>query len=781
MALLAVALASSPSPAAPAGILTGQISAQETHEPLPGALVRLLNGNLEAITDSSGRYVIRGIETGYYNISITRQSYRPVLKNRVIVKAGIPTVLDVAMTVKPIVLSGVVVRPTYFEKPSGAVASSQRMDFEEIATQPGGYFDVQRAIQALPSVMAGADQNNEIVVRGGNVGENLFVVDNIEVPNPNHFTSQGASGGAVSVINTDFIRQVDFIAGAFPARYGNKASSVLDIGLREGAADAFHAKGELGMSGVSATVEGPARHSATYLAGFRRSYFSFIKSRFGITATPHFINLQGKLAYAIDPRHKLILLGIYAADDYRLDLTGAQREDYQHSVDYRSWQYTGGAVLQTLYDAGFITHTLSTTGSHWRQNEADTLANPTYSKSSSEAESSYKLDAYFKSPGAGALSVGMDVRTTRAINDLWMKPDTLYRYDPYTGQLLEATCYVYDLRIKPLPSAWRYGGYAQLERDLGRIATLRAGTRADYIAYTGQMTVSPRAGAGFHLAPGTDLTLAYGRCYQPPEWFQIGLDTANRRLRAKYADHYVAGFEQIFAEDIRGTLEAYYKAYRSVAVPHALTTADPYDRDNVYVNAGQGDARGVEVFLQKKVKRNLWGTISYSYSVARMNDPRYPGVWYDWDFDLRHIFTAIAGYREDFKRFAWYRAFRSRWWYPTAAVLPVVPADESELSLRFRYLGGKPYTPLIMHPEMKMWQLDPQLSINTERADPYARLDLHVQRRWFLGGVNLSTYLEVENVLNYPNIWDYQYVNSGKRKPVYQYGRTLIAGVTFEI
>jgi hypothetical protein len=211
-----------------------------------------------------------------------------------------------------------------------------------------------------------------------------------------------------------------------------------------------------------------------------------------------------------------------------------------------------------------------------------------------------------------------------------------------------------------------------------------------------------------------------------------------------------------------------------------MTTGDPSDTSNVYLNCGRGYSQGVELFLQKKVKENFWGTLSYSYSLSQMEDPRYPGTYYDWDYDYGSIVTAIAGYRCNFNDKLWYVDLRYKWWFPPLSVIPVFPGDETEYSLRWRFLGGRPYTPMIMHPELRLWQLDPLTRLNSERAEPYNRVDFYIKRRWFLDRLGLVSYFEIDNLTNYPNIWEYQYTTDAKRKPIYQYGFNLTAGLIVE-
>lgn len=762
------------------GSIAGKVVDKTTREPLAGANIIVMDTQLGAAADVNGDFIVRNIESGSYNIEISMLGYKTLIKNRVVVKPGKSIFLQVELGQEPIQMSGIVVTPTFFEKTKDAVVSSRRMDFEEIITQPGGCYDVQRAVQALPAVVSGADQDNEIIVRGGNYGENLFVIDNIEIPNPNHFAWQGTGGGPINIINTDFVRQIDFMAGAFPAKYGNKASSVMDIKLRQGARDGLHAKFNIGMAGIGGSIEGPIKNGS-FLVSAHRSYLSLIKSSFGMTAVPHYYNIQGKFTYDLSPKHKLNTLGIYANDwIYIEDETTRPQMASDITIDAKSYQYTFGGSLVSLFKRGYSSFTLSRTLNYWNHYVTDTSEAQVYHNYATEVENTAKIDMVLRPFAKNEISLGVYLKNPEYDYDTWAKPETLFIYDPETGAIIDTTDYIYGLDVKKRESSWKHGGYVQYRNNLGRILTFTLGLRYDRFEYTGNAYFCPRAGVSIHLTKNTDFNLAYGKHSQTPDWYQLALDTANHYLKNKYTDQYVVGLEHLFAEDVKGTVEGYYKKYQDVPIQRAYTTSDPNDWDHVYVNKGEGYAKGIEFFLQKKVKQNLWGTLSYSYSIARMEDPRDSTIEFSWDFDYQHVFTLISGYRQEFKGLGWFENLKRKWWYNIISIIPIVPGDETECSFRWRYIGGKPYTSQTWHPEWKRWTLDEDQPINSTRMDAYKRFDLHIKRRWFFGKWSLMSYLEVENLFNTPNIWDYQYLDTGEIETVYQYGRMIIGGVVVE-
>lgn len=652
-------------------ILSGKVVDETTQEPLPGVNVMIVGTNKGAATDINGYFKIEGLEPKIYNVKFSMLGYKVIIKNRVVVKSNLLNFLIIELKEEPIQMKGVVVKPSFFEKAKDAVVSSRRMDFGEIISQPSGCYDVQRAVQALPAVVSGTDQDNEIIVRGGNYGENLFVIDNIEVQNPNHFAWQGTGGGPVSIINTQFVREIDFIAGAFPAKYGDKVSSVMDIKLREPSRNRLNAKFDIGMSGAGGSIEGPI-HKASYMISAHKSFLSLIKSSFGLTAVPHYQNVQGKLVYDLSPRNKLILDGIFGNDWIHIEEeASAYRSTQGIIIDAKSHQYALGGTLKSLFGNGYSLFTLSRTLNYWNHYVTDTNKITVYHNYATEAENSVKFDLTLKPLTNSEISLGTYLKKPEINYDTHQKPDTMFIYDT-TGAVIGTTDYVYRLDVQKDTNSYKYGGYLQYKQNIGRYFTLTSGLRYARFDYTKDRYLSPRIGGSFHITKDTDFNIAYGKCYQSPQWYKLMYDERNHSLKSKYTDQWVIGLERLFLEDIKGTIEGYYKKYKDVPIQKAYTTPDPNDWDNVYVNKGKGYCKGIEFFLQKKVKQNLWGTLSYSYSISRMKDPRYPEKEYSWNFDFRNVFTLILGYRKEFKGLNWYNRMKQNWWYNIISFIPKV-------------------------------------------------------------------------------------------------------------
>ncbi|HHJ53587.1 MAG TPA: hypothetical protein ENJ89_10365, partial [Caldithrix abyssi] len=184
------------------GNLAGTVRDKISQQPLVGVNIVVENTIQGAASDVNGNYFIPALQPGSYNISFQYLGYQTVLKSNIIINPGKTTVLDVIMEADVLESESIEVTASYFQKPLDAVVSSRSVDMEEIRRSPGSNLDIQRVMQALPAVVSASDQNNEIIIRGGNPGENLFIMDEIEIPNPNHFGQHGEGGGPINMINT---------------------------------------------------------------------------------------------------------------------------------------------------------------------------------------------------------------------------------------------------------------------------------------------------------------------------------------------------------------------------------------------------------------------------------------------------------------------------------------------------------------------------------------------------------------------------------------------------
>ena len=770
------------------GTLRGLVLDRSTNRPIGSVNVVLEDTLIGAATDLDGKFTILAIPVGTHNIRFSCLGYQTFIESDVFIRAGDHSELTVTLEPVPLEMDEVVVKPSFFKKSQDASTSFHNMDWAEIRIDPGSAEDVQRVVQALPSVVTGADQMNELIVRGGMPNENLFLMDHIEIANPNHFGLQGQGGGPINMLNNEFVREVDFYAGAFPACYGDKASSVMDIHLRAGNYQKYQGNVNLGMAGAGILVEGPiVKEKSSFMFSARRSFLDWVISSTGMTAVPEYHNLQSKIDIDLSPRHHLSLDGVYGHDYVKVEEgedIGGYGGGNANEVLSRGDQIISGGTLTSLWGVKGISHlTLSHVTSRWDQSIRFDVTNHYYDKSS-ESETALKLEMIWALNPHHEISAGIQEKYVQFNINRSIGADTIFYWDTNFAQAQDDTIIGIFRTYAPWTgygdvNSNKSGAYVQYTVKPMSLITLRTGLRWDYFDYNSAQNLSPRVSLSIQVASKTILNLAYGLHAQSPSYEELTRNLANRDLESKVTRHAVVGVEHQLRPDTKASVEIYYKDYRHVPIEVASTTPDPYDEDyGRMVNQGEGDSRGVEFFLQKKFSRNYHATLSYAYYRSRAVDPR-TDEFYDWDYDYRHALTLIAGYRIRFGQKPWYQHLRAKWWYQASAwALPL--ADELELGIRWRYLGGRPYTAPIYHRELHTWVTEPDQEWNINRFPPYHRLDLRIDRRFFFNRWNLVTYFDIMNIYGRDNIWDYSRNEYGEVEEELQWQIFPVGGVMVE-
>jgi hypothetical protein len=771
------------------GSVQGAVTASSSRIPLASAAVTVIGTSMGAVTDERGRYHIDRIPAGTYNIRFSLVGYTAMVKTDIAVNPGRVAELSVALDEEPVAMESVTSTATesYFEKDPEAEVSGRTMDTEEIVTAPGSWMDVQRVVQVLPSVTSGADMMNEIIVRGGNYGENLFVMDGIEIPNPNHFAFQGAGGGPISILRSEFINDVSFLAGAFPARFGDKASSVMDIALRNGNREKHLKTIDTGMAGLGTMMEGPLGKSGSYLFSARKSFLDLIISNTGLTAIPRLQNMQAKITRSFGSNHTLLWNTVFGNDSIRIR-PGEDTDDTdnQNAEESTSLFVTGLTLKSTfgqnLYGEGVLSHVRN----HWATDvweEGTTRSDDLFNNRSLEAETTLKYDLTLLL-GRHELSGGISLKNSRFDHDIFSEPDTVFTWDTSFATAREDTATgiyrIYpawrdDHKVNTLKSA----AYGQIRLSPTDRLTLRIGERWDHLAYTGHGTLTPRIGIRYRLADTLWLNGAYGVHSQSPSYIELTSHPDNRDLDYYRTRQKVAGIEWIPRPDTRITLEAYTKRYSGVPVPKEWTTPDPWDSfEGRMVNAAKGHTEGIELFLHRKMSTSFMYILSYSHSRAFFTDPR-TNVERPWDFDNRNLFTLSAAKKWRPGETNWYPAIRKKLWYKlTGWLLPF--GDEVMLSGKWRFAGGRPYTEPEYLREYHVWIEPADVPFNTKRLADYHRLDLRLDRRFYRKDRSYVVYIDVMNVYGRDNIWDYSRDKYGKVERVSQFSTMPVGGFTME-
>lgn len=754
---VAAALVETDTSDAPRGTLTGRVVDQTTNQPLPGAHVRIKSLEWGTATRSDGRFTLANLPPGTYTVRVSMVGYETAVRGPVPVTNGRPHQLSVALQPTVVQQEGVEVTVNHFETSADAPTSVRTLEAEEIRRAPGAAGDVQRVMRATPGVAVSNDRRNDLIVRGGSPRENLILLDGIEVPNLSHFGTQGATGGPISMLDSDFLDDATFLTGGFPARYGGALSSVLQLKLREGSRQQVHGSADLSMAGAGGSAEGPipgadGARGSWFVSG-RRSYLDLLHSSIGLTAVPQYSSGQGKAVYDLTSNDRLTAIGLAGRHSiqFESDSTVARTQNGGDRV-------VGGLKWRHLWgEAGSSTLTASVVSSTFRTDQYNDQNRLDYRNRSRETTYSARLTSTWRLAPSTTLDAGGTIRIIDYRHDLFSEPDTTNTgtVRPGLDETTGATPVQPDL-------------YAQLTHHPTEQLSLTAGVRASAFSLSDHpYTVSPRLSARYEFTPSLALHAAYGRYYQRPEliWF-TATETAED-LAPTHATHGIAGLEWTPGTAWRVTIEGYLKRYGNVPsfverpMLSTINQGTGYGAFTVGPLSDEGTAhsRGVEAFARRRLTDQFHATVSYTLSEARYTP--LDGIERSTGHDVRHMATVILGASEI-----------------DTGLLGLLGG-----SVKLRYASGQPTTPYDREASRALDRgIIDTTRVNARRLPDYLRLDVRLDRRDHFSWGSVTSYVEVQNVTGHRNVAARLYdADTHTVKDVTHWGRFFVGGVKIEI
>ncbi|MCC2546592.1 TonB-dependent receptor [Hymenobacter sp. BT175] len=734
------------------GILSGTVRDRATQQLLPGVTVALEGTTLGTATDEEGRFRLTGIPTGSYNVRVSFIGYEVLLRSNVTITSGNANIVRFELTAAARQLGEVQVTASRAIRVATAETplSVQRLNVEEIKSNPGGNFDISKVVQSLPGVGGGgtggtAGFRNDIIIRGGAPNENVYYLDGIEVPVINHFQTQGSAGGPAGMLNVSFIEDVTLSSSAFEARYDNALSSVLQFRQRDGNPDRTQGNVRLSGTEVAGTLEGPLTKNTTYLASVRRSYLQLLFKAIDLPIRPNYWDAQFKVTTKLGPKTTLTALGLGALDHFEVAVPkeSSPEKEYllRNTPAIDQWNYTVGVALRQLISQGYLNVALSRTQ---LDNQVDLFEGGTSFSGdesrrvlltrSGEAENKLRVDVnqtagkWRYAYGASGQWIEFNSRYFNRLRRAVLNPD---------GSEQQPAV---DVRFQSDLSFARFGLFAQVTRSLlpGDRLTLSAGLRTDGNSFTDGganllQTLSPRLSASYALAEKWNLNASVGRYYKIPPSTLLGFRDNGGRLVNQSADyiqstHYVAGLEFLPAASTRFTVEGFYKKYGRypVSVRNGISLANLGGDfaalgNEAVTSTGRGQAYGGEFFFQQKLTRNLFAVTSYTLFWSEFTgiDGRYkPSAW-----DTRHLASVLLG-----------RKFGRGW----------------EMGLKYRFAGGAPYTPYDLTASRQNYLTNglgvlDYSRLNTERLGSFQQFDFRLDKRINLRRLTLDLYVDVQN------------------------------------
>ena len=715
--------------------IKGVVIDKSTRQPLEFVNVLVVGLGIGASTDANGNFLITQVPPGIYRLQASFLGYKTELTPEYRVNHVTPYV-QIELEEENASLNEVVVAASPFQKVPESPVSLRVIGLQEIEKAPGANRDISKVVQNYPGVaFSPIGYRNDLIVRGGGPSENRFYLDGVEIPNINHFSTQGASGGPVGLIDADLIRSVKFYSGAFPADKGNALSSVLDFSLRDGDMERNSLKATLGASEVSLSSNGHIGNKTSYLVSVRQSYLQALFKILGLPFLPAYTDASFKIKTRFDSHNELTLLGLGGIDRMKLNL-GIEGEDAEYMLSYlpeiNQETYTVGGVYRHYSQRHVQSIVLSQSylnnrNVKYRDNDESSEENLTLRLGSIEQETKLRMENT-SSWSVWKVKAGFDLNYFRYKSNEYRKvfAKALREYDYHT-----------DL------SLWRWGMFASVDYAApDKSFTASMGVRTDGNNYSDKMKelwrqLSPRLSVSYQLIEGLTLSGHVGLYYQLPSYTALGFkgeegEYVNRHLDYISVSQESLGLSWTPNENMELSAEGFYKLYGHM--PFSLSDQIPlYCKGNDYGTIGnealsseaKGRSYGVELMFKWLLTQKLNLSSSLTIFKSEFKDGEQgsyvPSAW-----DNRFILNMSGTYN-----------FPKHW----------------SLGAKVSCIGGSPYTPYDVEKSslVEAWNVQGRAyydysRYNQERLPVFGQLDVRVDKTFYLKKCMLGFYLDIQNI-----------------------------------
>lgn len=725
------------------GLVRGKIINASTNLGLPFAKIQLLDQQMGAISLEDGTYEIKGIAPGVYSFKASSPGFKDQIINEITVTNARSIDLDFVLEVVVVEQKEVTIRANRFRQNIESPVSLKTLNSTEIERLPGANRDVSKVIAALPGVASRATFRNDIIIRGGSPGENKFYLDGIEVPNINHFATQGSSGGPVGLLNVNFIREVDFYSGAFPSNRANGLSSVISFKQKDGNKDGLITNFALGSSDAALTLDGPIGKKVDFIFSARRSYLQFLFAALKLPILPTYNDFQYKVNVKLNDKNKISFIGLGAIDDFRLNtsvndnITDTVQREYNNFILgnlplQKQWNYTVGLnyshISKNSVQNVVLSRNMLNNRSSRYKDFIEIDANRLQDYTSFEAENKLRLEHTYLKNG-WKWNAGLGYEYARYYNSTFNK--ITVQGNPFTVDF-ESDLFLSKVAL-----------FSQLSKGfIKERLNLSFGIRTDVSNYSPEMMnpldqLSPSLSVNFRVTPSFALNANVARYHQLPAYTILGFrdisgTLVNKANNLSYiqADHLVFGAEYLSKFNSRFTLEGFFKKYDKYpfSLKDSLSLANVGSDFGIVGNeavssTSTGRTYGAEFLYQQKLIKGFYAILAYTFVVSEFRDKNNVFVPTAWD--SKNIVSLTGGKR-----------FKKGW----------------EIGFRWLFSGGSPFTPydvetsrLIQNWDINGFGLLDYNLLNTQREESFHQLNVRVDKKIFLNKMNLNFYLDIQN------------------------------------
>ena len=693
-----------------------------------------LNNSQGTVSEEDGTFQITNVVPGSYNLTASFVGFDSQTKFNIIIKSRGNRSFNFILIESSESLEEVVVsNKNTISRPKETPLSTQSLSAVEIATYPGGNNDVVQVAQSLPGVSPSVGGfRNDLIIRGGAPNETVYYLDGVEVPNINHFATQGSAGGPVGLLNVSFINDVTLSTSAFGSQYDNPLSGVLQFKQRDGNKERFNTNIRVSATDAAFTFEGPLfknkkkESNTSFLLSVRRSYLQALFKLIGLPIRPDYWDYQYKLSHQIDKYNDLYFIGLGSVDDFTVEAP----EDYDEEAQ---------AVLE---QAPFIKQKTNSIGVTWRKRFKDgsgymesTLSNnrlenifTNYIDPENETGIIFRNDAIES-------ETKLRHQLTKFLSDWKITAGFNLQHSFYTNNTTNNTDAIfYTTEIDFM----KYGFFANATRSFfDEKFDVSVGFRIDDDSFTTSSGLvsnfSPRLSLSYEFLEDWRISATAGRYFKIAPYTILGFRDSNGILSNKdsdytQSDHYVIGLQHYLNPAASISLEGFYKKYSNypVSVLDQISLANKGADFEVLGNEdvetiGNGRSYGLEFQYQQKLLNNFYSIFSYTYFFSEFTgfetDIYTPSVW-----DSRHLISFVGGYKLK---------------------------KNLEISSRYRFAGQTPYVPtnldatLASYPEIIL----DYTRLGEEKLATFSQLDIRVDKKWNYNKYSLNIFFEVQNVL----------------------------------
>ena len=728
--------------------ISGLVIDRYTGQPIEFANVSIVDLGLGSSTDSLGFFKINNLNPGIYNLQVSFIGYKTetIYELKLTPSRSIYQIIELDQTGSDLDEVELTSEPLFSKENP---ISIKDIGASEIKRSPGGNRDISKVIQSFPGVASSTSFRNDIIIRGGAPNENVFYLDGIEVPNINHFSTQGSSGGPVGMLNVDLIESVDYLSGGFPSNRGNTLSSIFEFSQKVGNPDKLNTNLTLGSSDLALLLDGPLGNNSSFVLSARKSYLQFLFKALQLPFLPEYNDIQFKYLNRLSDQSELTVIGLGAIDNFSLnkeandglsDIETLNRNQYilDNIPVNDQWNYTIGSRYRYFMPKGGF-HTLVLSRNHLNNtaikfdDNIENIENLVLDYSSEEIENKFRYEYTIKKWGWD-LNIGAGTDYVQYLNETYNKISGV------KGEIIEIN---YDSSLEFLKT----GLFAQFTNQFfNERVMLSLGIRTDFNNYSKSMSnifdqFSPRASLSYYLKSNLKFSINSGIYYQLPPYTVMGYrengKLINKENNLTYIEciHYVSGFEFITKSNTKLSLEGFYKKYDNYPylVRNSISLANlgadfGVIGDEPVTSSSKGRTYGLEFFAQRKLTKGIYGLLSYTFSYSQFANIENSNNYLPSSWDQRHIINLCAA-----KKF-------SRNW---------------EIGLKWRYTSGSPYTPYNEQISMQadVWAVNGQgildyNNINSLRNPSFHQLDIRLDKKYYFKKWSLNIYLDIENVYN---------------------------------